>query len=123
TGRRCRSCRRYAVHPHARGDDLVNEVVQATLYGTPPRAWGRQLQHGHYLPAVRYTPTRVGTTAPRGGGGLRGAVHPHARGDDVPVPPVKSAPLGTPPRAWGRHRSHERAVVRIRYTPTRVGTT
>ena len=112
-------------------------------HGSPPRAWGRRLTdtlNSHVQP--RFTPTCVGTAAstagrlvgspprawgrlqacdrpaePSGDGaeamGLGHSVHPHVRGDGVPVhgelhPHVRGdggpSVLGSPPRAWGRRR-------------------
>src|SRR5690606_10382650 len=91
------------VHPHARGDDA--------------RA-ARGL--GFF---VRYTPTRVGTTPSRYFPASCIAVHPHARGDDIAYLLYFISPLGTPPRAWGRHGPGDGLPGHRRYTPPRVGTT
>src|SRR6266851_5071119 len=50
------------VHPHARGDDMIDGLTSATLCGSPPRAWGRLREQFLLCRGVRFTPTRVGTT-------------------------------------------------------------
>ena len=69
--------------------------------GTPPRVWG--LRHlasvGHV--AVRYTPTRVGTSRHRLSPRPRSPVHPHACGDFLGRTPDYIDGYGTPPRVWG----------------------
>src|SRR5690606_8977831 len=49
------------VHPHARGDDLLEAMRQFAVGGTPPRAWGRHASVTTPAAPGRYTPTRVGT--------------------------------------------------------------
>ncbi len=53
---------------------------------------------------------------------LKNSVHPHARGDDVPLRFVRPASDGSPPRAWGRYDAPVKFLVGLRFTPTRVGT-
>src|SRR5690606_14855609 len=72
---------------------------------------------------LRYTPTRVGTTASAAARCCSAAVHPHARGDDASPATVTRSPYGTPPRAWGRLAIPLERASTSRYTPTRVGTT
>src|SRR5690606_17895986 len=71
----------------------------------------------------RFTPTCVGTTAPRARQQKWRTVHPHVRGDDVRAQALRTGFGGSPPRAWGRHALtivHGNAE---RFTPTCVGTT
>ena len=70
------------VHPHARGDDHAETGGDGEQFGSPPRAWGRLLAAGQRVYALRFTPTRVGTTGPLQGPRRAFSVHPHARGDD-----------------------------------------
>ncbi len=44
------------------------------------------------------------------------------RGDGGARPRVTPAPVGSPPRAWGRSRVLGLAILRLRFTPTCVGT-
>src|SRR5262249_19795615 len=114
---------RRTVHPHVRGDNWFKAWLLCAAYGSPPRAWGQ-------LPALvrtgvpcRFTPTRVGTTAPVHQRSDLDTVHPHARGDNVYPPGHRGAFNGSPPRAWGQRGHSQRRCVLRRFTPTRVGTT
>src|SRR5690606_24550239 len=71
-----------------------------------PRAWGRRDDNLRKRLAVRYTPTRVGTTPHGRRPANRPAVHPHARGDDTTSCSSRIRGGGTPPRAWGRRCYH-----------------
>jgi len=53
----------------------------------------------------------------------RGAVHPHARGDNAHVEDELGDLDGPPPRAWGQLTGMRKAELLGRSTPTRVGTT
>ncbi len=130
------------VHPHARGDEFFRWSKLIRTHGSPPRAWGRGVACGsphleiRFTPtrvgtrryfcqeedARRFTPTRVGTRAAPSGRWTPSTVHPHARGDEKSIAPSSIALSGSPPRAWGRVVDRVRVVVRVRFTPTRVGT-
>ena len=73
--------------------------------------------------AARYIPTRVGTTSARLRHSRSNAVHPHACGDHLIIPPSKRHVIGTSPRVWGPRYADRGVVLRDRYIPTRVGTT
>ena len=110
------------VHPHGRGDNERYMPGAFVGVGSPPRAWGQCCNDAARLQFH--------------------AVHPHGRGDNVeneyvhrPIdgsPPrawgqcgvicVYTSPAGSPPRAWGQSRGTNRAGVRVRFTPTGVGT-
>src|SRR5690606_18943882 len=96
------------VHPHARGDGLETRARLVDQAGSPPRAWGRRQPGVERLPAVRFTPTRVGTAATPPGAARRQSVHPHARGDGDVGHGVELGFAGSPPRAWGRRRRPRR---------------
>src|SRR5579862_3826439 len=103
-------------------------LVGPKVCGSPPRAWGRLFHERHgsllgrFTPTrvgttdelvqehrldARFTPTRVGTTSCWSRAGRARAVHPHARGDDDGERLMIGAHIvGSPPRAWGRRRSH-----------------
>ena len=71
----------------------------------------------------RFTPTCVGNTG-AGAECEHGApVHPHVRGEHLPlgVPPVTVA--GSPPRAWGTRLPTDLDLRERRFTPTCVGNT
>ncbi len=111
------------VHPHARGDNRMVRPATLTLDGSPPRAWGQPLRTRRTTAALRFTPTRVGTTQGGVGRGRGPSVHPHARGDNVSVPSGVPVTFGSPPRAWGQHERPLHRLALLRFTPTRVGTT
>ena len=66
-----------------RGDNLFRESEGVAGNGSPPHAWGQRLVAPFPRPAVRFTPTCVGTTAPRWPRTLPPSVHPHMRGDNT----------------------------------------
>ena len=90
-------------HPHERGDDVLLGCPDHGVPGSPPRAWGRPLNHPPPGGRHRITPTSVGDD----GGKSRTARHTS----------------GSPPRAWGRRPSVGIASSGFRITPTSVGTT
>src|SRR5258706_543173 len=71
-------------HPRPRG--AVGSLVLGAIavVGSPPPAGGQLGVRQVVGLRRRFPPTRVGTTAPRGGGSPAAAVHPHPRGDDAP---------------------------------------
>ena len=78
---------RFAVHPHARGDNRgparcqssnvgspprawgqpPSRAARGTIAGSPPRAWGQRDVKSAATQDTRFTPTRVGTTDHGGG--------------------------------------------------------
>src|SRR5437879_2323369 len=91
--------------------------------GPPPRAWG-QRPEGHRRAAPdRSTPTCVGTTHPGARAARPRPVHPHVRGDNLPVTLGVPLQRGPPPRAWGQLNRLPRPGGLRRSTPTCVGTT
>ena len=95
--------RRGPVHPHACGDNDPARIARAILVGSPPRVWGQQLWWSHGLRALRFTPTRVGTT--------------------TVLLSTNLVRYGSPPRVWGQRKKDQGAHYPGRFTPTRVGTT
>jgi len=111
-----------SVHPHVRGDGSETVPKPRAVFGSPPRAWGRQLQHLAEQDAVRFTPTCVGTARPRCRSSPMPTVHPHVRGDGEWLKGDPHSEVGSPPRAWGR-LGHAAGARRCRrFTPTCVGT-
>ena len=49
-------------HPHARGEDLQNQIYDKVKEETPPRTWGRQEENENEDADNRNTPTHVGKT-------------------------------------------------------------
>ena len=116
-------CWPWPVHPHARGDNPRQALDGDRAHGSPPRAWGQQLERTRRGPQVRFTPTRVGTTQLPAPSSSAVTVHPHARGDNVFVALGEILLRGSPPRAWGQPQELRQTGPPQRFTPTRVGTT
>ena len=93
------------------------------VVGSPPRLRGRIHLQAAGSGGDRFTPTPVGTIGRRAAAGGDPAVHPHARGDDLPTPTSYCPATGSPPRPWGRPVVLAVRVFRQRFTPTPVGTT
>jgi len=70
------------VHPHPRGDNARRYISLRPKSGSPPPAWGQRLQAERQKAALRFTPTRVGTTFLIIIRFVFFAVHPHPRGDN-----------------------------------------
>src|SRR3990172_9122480 len=68
------------VHPHACGEYVSINVQGKIFAGPPPRVWGIHPYWIAYPGHLRSTPTRVGNTARKLGGGPASSVHPHACG-------------------------------------------
>src|ERR1019366_1118346 len=102
---------------HARGDNLFREFSRRPDRGSPPRAWGQLTRPVSLRVAVRFTPTRVGTTRQRIWFAVHSAVHPHPRGDNKQVYDGKQAASGSPPRAWGQRVSESGSRFTARFTP------
>ena len=115
------SCR--PVHPHARGDNSSDSCFMVHAAGSPPRAWGQQINERQTGTAGRFTPTRVGTTISVSTLSARTSVHPHARGDNALICTESYISAGSPPRAWGQLPKPATIKRLARFTPTRVGTT
>ena len=112
-----------AVHPHACGDNDRIPIQRDEDGGSPPRVWGQLAGCGDCMTDLRFTPTRVGTTAPDAPGRNPVSVHPHACGDNSCRPCWRTTPTGSPPRVWGQLVPAMLEDNPYRFTPTRVGTT
>ena len=97
-------------HPHACGEDGVPMDGKMRGIETPPRMWGRQKQRTGPKGEVRNTPTHVGKTSC--GHMIKGSrqKHPHACGEDTLATVKESSHVETPPRMWGRPRTHTRPM-------------
>ena len=92
-------------HPHGRGEDCKQSVLQAPGRETPPRAWGRRICCRRAVIALGNTPTGVGKTLSRIAKMIKTEKHPHGRGEDILRTSSTASSPETPPRAWGRrHR-------------------
>src|SRR5439155_9812 len=119
----CHPTAQRSVHPHARGDNRRICSSSSLASGSPPRAWGQRRAHRRRCSLVRFTPTRVGTTAAAQPSPATTPFHPHARGDNLCRLSLFVEEAGSPPRAWGQPRAGNQAASGNRFTPTRVGTT
>ena len=90
--------------------------------GSPPRVWGLRSLPSTGATRSRFTPTRVGTAAPKTIEFSPSTVHPHACGDCTTTVDGESAWYGSPPRVWGLLKSMTVSGTLDRFTPTRVGT-
>ena len=68
-------------------------------------------------------PPVVGKTGGQAPTAEKGEKHPHAGGEDCTISPWGVRGVETPPRGWGRLKGNERAMLKKRNTPTRVGKT
>src|SRR5947209_7314490 len=90
--------------------------------GSPPHAWGHPERVPGLKHVMRFTPTRVGTSATSSLRCLPSSVPPHTRGDIRSGELNVWSNLGSPPHAWGHPASAVLPTPRSRFTPTRVGT-
>ena len=109
------------VHPHVRGEEPAARYGASRSGGPPPRAWGRGRPGGGASYAAGSTPTCVGKRRRLGARRCRPAVHPHVRGEEAFAPHGTARAAGPPPRAWGRERGRDPAVIGAGSTPTCVG--
>src|SRR5207302_706487 len=84
------------------------DAVRITVYGSPPRTWGRPLCGRVNDVLRRFTPTHVGKTWRPQLEVPPSSVHPHARGEDKWYDSCASSSGGSPPRTWGRRRRNNR---------------
>ena len=91
-----------AVHPHGRGDNILNAATAIFNPGSPPRAWGQCDEALSVVLARRFTPTGVGTMLPGAIYGHLAPVHLHGRGDNIGMVAPCARLTGSPPRAWGQ---------------------
>ena len=90
------------VHPHARGDNALEETRRAITAGSPPRPWGQCAGGRHRAALERFTPTPVGTM--------------------MSDPFGATIATGSPPRPWGQSQDALGQCIFRRFTPTPVGT-
>ena len=110
-------------HPHVRGEDRFTLCQPKPTAETPPRAWGRRIQHGACVLGAGNTPTCVGKTWAPASACSGPRKHPHVRGEDAVTSPPAWSKSETPPRAWGRPGCLRRMIASLRNTPTCVGKT
>jgi len=119
---RAGGAREVTVHPHGRGDNVLDDRQVHAANGSPPRAWGQSLGIVDPPRIKRFTPTGVGTMLPRGSMTFCRSVHPHGRGDNSAADQFVNVFYGSPPRAWGQYGRCDALGAPNRFTPTGVGT-
>jgi len=111
------------VHPHACGENGLRRPDPLLDKGSPPRVWGKRHQPQAKDDEHRFTPTRVGKTAPSRSAATPVQVHPHACGENTSGGMRPADSPGSPPRVWGKPKQWHQQCERLRFTPTRVGKT
>ena len=109
----CRS-----VHPHRRGEHLVQSHPSDPPRSSSPRSWGPDEDRANHDQALRFIPTGVGSTSRPG----RCAVHPHGRGEQRVRLTISSGSSGPSPRAWGAVAGRDGSQGAGGFIPTHVGT-
>ena len=93
----------WSVHPHVRGEYEVPCRSASSVSGSSPRAWGIQIAKRKLVLSARFIPTCVGNTGHIFGCMPSRAVHPHVRGEYMPISTPRKPKNGSSPRAWGIH--------------------
>ncbi len=111
------------VHPHAGGEHPGGRRPCLPKGGSSPRGWGTRCVETRNYPRVRFIPTRVGNTILRRPSRRAAPVHPHAGGEHTARHARGVISCGSSPRGWGTQAHVRRAVLHLRFIPTRVGNT
>ena len=112
-----------AVHPHGRGEHIPILAINAGRYGSSPRAWGTLHAPRCERTLCRFIPTGVGNTQPKSTKPRKAAVHPHGRGEHLPLQSWHHLHAGSSPRAWGTPSTVDSGIPSLRFIPTGVGNT
>ena len=91
-----------SVHPHKCGDNWWRGYGPLDKTGSPPQVWGQRLPLCVDDPALRFTPTSVGTTPPPSTASSSSTVHPHKCGDNATARRYLREKGGSPPQVWGQ---------------------
>ena len=110
-----------AVHPHARGEQIIKRRELRAEGGSSPRTWGTAGHARHQPALVRFIPTHVGNRFHPRSGRRAGAVHPHARGEQILARRKSGEYRGSSPRTWGTGRHRASVCTVVRFIPTHVG--
>ena len=94
-----------------------------SVAGSPPQVWGQRVADAVQPISGGFTPTSVGTTRSRGAHGPLYPVHPHKCGDNGQAAVPCQSHRGSPPQVWGQLLIPMPCHIRVRFTPTSVGTT
>ena len=109
------------VHPHGRGEKVVQLSLLHHPGGSPPRAWGKDLIHQDFAEADWFTPTGVGKSPLQPCMFRFPPVHPHGRGEKFNAAFHVRIKFGSPPRAWGKVFCLFHCTTQLGFTPTGVG--
>ncbi len=107
-GKRAASMTTSSVHPRVRGDMPSASVPMVAPSGSPPRARGHGSTDHHDDLWSRFTPACAGTCSATSTPTAGRTVHPRVRGDMRSVVPQVADRSGSPPRARGHGKRHER---------------
>ena len=85
-----------------RGENSMVMKRVATLFGSPPHAWGKYNSTSKWETRTRFTPTCVGKIETELVTRLIDSVHPHMRGENRNILYWAPKSHGSPPHAWGK---------------------
>ncbi len=110
-------------HPHAGGENTLDQLFPWWDRGPSPRGWGELSASCIVYMFNRTIPTRVGRTrwTSCSPGGI--ADHPHAGGENRLAKIGVDRNRGPSPRGWGERTGIQGAQILGRTIPTRVGRT
>ena len=123
TGQLFQKSVRDTVHPHGRGENRQIHHALPCHYGPSPRAWGKHLLGFFVGRIARSIPTGVGKTCGVESSAAVFAVHPHGRGENIPIKAQIIGAAGPSPRAWGKRHPRCEGGTLARSIPTGVGKT
>ncbi len=109
------------VHPHGRGERVIEVLARMVVIGSSPRAWGTPSRAVPKRRKRRFIPTGVGNAPSPGRRRSRRPVHPHGRGERLTVDLLRRRASGSSPRAWGTRGGDEEGQGGRRFIPTGVG--
>ena len=110
-----------SVHPHIRGELLV-QILQVLRYlGSSPHSWGTSEKISPSMILNRFIPTFVGNLCWTNWPALGIPVHPHIRGELTVAAGAKKTFSGSSPHSWGTFQKTSEKTNEIRFIPTFVG--
>ncbi len=110
-----------AVHPHARGERVLDSDLMITHSGSSPRTWGTHGERIEGPDLARFIPTHVGNARSRSQPSTTRTVHPHARGERAYAWAKDEILNGSSPRTWGTPHPAFECCRHGRFIPTHVG--
>ena len=116
-----RNLARLPVHPHGCGENNWQRRQPGSVYGSPPRVWGKFVFAIHKLAHSRFTPTGVGKILSECKPVGKSSVHPHGCGENCLFFSKQDICFGSPPRVWGKWKLLPARLTNRRFTPTGVG--